>query len=686
MDSSNTANIPSTSNEQDLPRSRPRRVVSTASRNYESYLEDLIGECLDEPDKSDSDNSNQDPDYVIESVHDSNSEQEMSENERDLVPPSADDEVNLQGASQENELVQDGELDLVNRQQTNGEETVERCEDSNHVDEIIQSVIDGAGDPLDIQDNREEQPIRRRGTNLFFYGKTTKNKPAFKWRKTMPPSNTRTRAHNIITHIPGLKAKAKNLGDSPSPVEVWELLITQNMLDEILRWTNGKIRAMKLKYDNQNLTHLEFLDLAELKAFIGLLIFSSVFKAGNESVDSFFATDGTGRDIFRCTMTKERFLFLLSALRFDNPHDRVDRLKEDPGAPISNILQQFIDNCQECYSPGEYLCVDEMLVAFRGRFRYRMYMPKKPARYGIKIMAMTDARTHYLYNAYIYTGKNCYGRTLSEEENKLSKPTQSVLRLVKPVQGSNRNVTGDNWFSSIQLVQQLKERGLTYVGTMRKDKVEVPEEFKPSADREVKSSLYGFTEDITLLSFVPKQKKAVIMVSSMHHIAADDPDTEKPEIIALYNHTKGGVDSLDQKIANYSSSRRTRRWPMAVFFTIIDAASGVNAFVLHQAYDNAVKMTRLDFMKNLGQSLVREHMSRRLRRPITKELAMSIRHILKLPEEQPLPAPVLEKRRTCTFCPPKLKRQTRYPCQKCGVPICLECARKVCARCLNPDE
>lgn len=178
-------------------------------------------------------------------------------------------------------------------------------------------------------------------------------------------------------------------------------------------------------------------------------MYSSVFKAGNESVESLFATDGTGRDIFRCTMTKGRFLFLLNALRFDDKNDRQDRVKDDPGAAISNIFQTFIDNSQECYTVGEYVCIDEMLVGFRGRCRFRMYMPKKLARYGLKIMALTDSRTHYLHNAFLYTGKDCYGRTLNEEEQKLSKPTQSVIRLVKQVQGTNRNVLGDNWFSSI---------------------------------------------------------------------------------------------------------------------------------------------------------------------------------------------------------------------------------------------
>lgn len=37
----------------------------------------------------------------------------------------------------------------------------------------------------------------------------------------------------------------------------------------------------------------------------------------------------------------------------------------------------------------------------------------------------------------------------------------------EPLFGTNRNITEDNWFSSIELVDELKNHGLTYVGTMR---------------------------------------------------------------------------------------------------------------------------------------------------------------------------------------------------------------------------
>ncbi|XP_022204262.2 piggyBac transposable element-derived protein 4-like [Nilaparvata lugens] len=650
--------------------------VNINDRHFEQSVEHMLSEIIgDDNSLSDvgSDDTDDDPNYEL-SDHLSDSEQEMDLNHEQLPydnPQIEDDHVD-QLMDQEDQPI-DHVADAIEEE---GMNTIPLNEDeSRHIDEIISSVINGAGQ------------LRQ---YLHYYGKATKNKPAFKWRKKQPPTNVRTRNHNIIMKVPTLKDRAKALGDAPTPLQIFELLMTQDMFQEILHWTNLKISQAREKYKRKNLSFIQDMDIVELRALVGLLIYSSVFKANNESVLSFYATDGTGREVFRCTFSKERFLFLISALRFDNPADRQDRAKDDPAAAISKILQRFIDNSQQCYSIGETACVDEMLIAFRGRCRFRMYMPNKPAKYGIKIMAMTDARTQFLYNAYIYSGKDCYGNGLSASEKKLSKPTQSVLRLVKPIEGSRRNVTGDNWFSSIELANELKKRDLTYVGTMKKNKIEIPEEFKPNTDRVVSSSIYGFTDDLTLMSYVPKQKKAVIMISSMHHGQHDDPDTGKPEMIEFYNHTKGGVDGLDFKCANYSSSRRTKRWPMAVFYTIVDVASGVNSFVLYQSFkDSSKKTTRMEFIKDLAASLVQPHMRRRLNKGrLDKDLKFSIRRILGLRDElEPGQHPdVLERKKTCSFCPPKKKRQTRFPCIKCGVPICLECTKKVCVRCIASDD
>lgn len=97
-----------------------------------------------------------------------------------------------------------------------------------------------------------------------------------------------------------------------------------------------------------------------------------------------------------------------------------------------------------------------------------MYMPNKPAKYGIKLICLTDAHNSYLLNAYIYVGKDNDGKSLTKEKQKLLKPTQAVIQVAQPIINTNRNITADNWFSSIELVQELEKRKLTYVGTLKK--------------------------------------------------------------------------------------------------------------------------------------------------------------------------------------------------------------------------
>jgi len=49
---------------------------------------------------------------------------------------------------------------------------------------------------------------------------------------------------------------------------------------------------------------------------------------------------------------------------------------------------------------------------------------------------------------------------------------------------------------------------------MKQNKREIPQEFKPARQRDGKSSILGFTKDLTLVSYVPKKIKSV---SSFHH-------------------------------------------------------------------------------------------------------------------------------------------------------------------------
>lgn len=169
----------------------------------------------------------------------------------------------------------------------------------------------------------------------------------------------------------------------------------------------------------------------------------------------------------------------------------------------------------------------------------------------------------------------------------------------------------------------------------------------------------------------------------MHHTASVDHSTKKPEMILYYNQTKIGVDLLDQRCSNYSTSRRTRRWPLTIFYRILDISSS-NAYIISCSNQAQKTGSRFKFLKNLAQQLTKPHMERREKNDrIPRDIKNSIRRILQIKEDLPSTsvAEKLEVRKTCVTCDPKKKRKTAYLCFVCKVPICLECSQKMCCYC-----
>nr|CAI5865082.1 unnamed protein product [Callosobruchus analis] len=228
-------------------------------------------------------------------------------------------------------------------------------------------------------------------------------------------------------------------------------------------------------------------------------LFLIAIKRGNRAdFTDFFNKNGTGLTILRSNFSENRIRFLLRSLRFDNVNTRTQRSKTDKLAPIRDFLTNFISNSQSSYNIGECATIDEMLVAFRGRCSFIQYMAKKPAKYGLKIYAMCHSQTYYTYNLEIYCGIQEDGPHVCS-----NKPFDLVKRLVKPLEKSNRNITTDNYFSSIQLADYLLTVGLTFLGTLRKNKAEIPPRFVTENRNLVPGDyLFGCQDGKTLVSLV----------------------------------------------------------------------------------------------------------------------------------------------------------------------------------------
>ena len=164
------------------------------------------------------------------------------------------------------------------------------------------------------------------------------------------------------------------------------------------------------------------------------------------------------------------------------------------------------------------------------------------------------------------------------------------------------------------------------MGTIRSNKAEIPTVMKPNSSREVYSSMFGFKDQVTLVSYVPKKNKAVKALSTMHHDTVVEGEEYKPEIIMHYNATKSGVDNLDHLCTLYTCRRKVNRWSVVLFGNYIDVGA-VAAFVIWMAKypewkSSQGKRRRRIFLLELGQELVIPHIKRRA---ATSGLRASIR-------------------------------------------------------------
>ncbi|XP_072763052.1 uncharacterized protein [Anoplolepis gracilipes] len=113
--------------------------------------------------------------------------------------------------------------------------------------------------------------------------------------------------------------------------------------------------------------------------------------------------------------------------------------------------------------------------------------------------------------------------------------------------------------------------------------------------------------DGTLVSLVSEKGKAVIVLSTAHHDVNFNPRIKKLMSIEHYNAAKDAMDAMERTYAIYSVSKKTKRWPLAMFFELLDVAS-VNAQILYTCRSKFVQKYRKGFLKTLALTLLKPHL------------------------------------------------------------------------------
>lgn len=480
-----------------------------------------------------------------------------------------------------------------------------------------------------------------------------------KWRviQTNESSAGRRGQQNVLKDVPGPSPYAKRHVTDGIATSSWRLLIDDGMLKHIKKCTELEAKRV-LQPKNWSVS------LTELDAFLGILYLRGATESKGMDIHLMWSQK-YGFPFCKEAMSRDRFTEIMRFLRFDEKSSRAERLKTDKFACFSEVFYRFIANCQSNYVPGPLISVDEQLFPSKARCPFTQFMASKPDKYGQKYWMAVDKDSKYVINAFPYLGKN-EARPSDERLGDFV-----VKELVKPYLNKGRNVTCDNFFTSLHLAENLKSKKTSLVGTVNKARREIPGCMK-NAREELHSTKAFAKDDITLTVYRGKTNKNVIVMSSMHpDVTIEKGVKSKPETVSFYNLSKYGVDVVDQMARKFSVKASSRRWPVHSWYNVLDLA-GINAWILYKTLTKE-KISRRDFLLKLGEELIKANTESRRG----------------VPEADDVNLPVSAgQRRRCQVKIGCKEGKTTYNCNTCHKTVCKKCTGGVSYICLSckPDS
>ena len=132
---------------------------------------------------------------------------------------------------------------------------------------------------------------------------------------------------------------------------------------------------------------------------------------------------------------------------------------------VRPVLEKVRQNCLKI-EPHEKHSIDEQMISYKGRLGMKQYMKNKPCKWGIKFFSRADV-SGIVYDFEIYTGKG----TVTNDRGLLV-GGEVVLRLVQDIpKGLNYKCFIDNWFTSPELLAELKQMGILAVATIGRSRL-----------------------------------------------------------------------------------------------------------------------------------------------------------------------------------------------------------------------
>lgn len=420
----------------------------------------------------------------------------------------------------------------------------------------------------------------------------------------------------------------------------------------------------------------------EMEKFIALLWLMGFIR--KPTIESYWSRDRLlSTPIFSNLISRDRFTLLLNFFHFNDnsklPSEKIQRRKYMI-APVVNLLnRRFQDVCV----PTQDVCLDESLLKWLGNLSWKVFIPAKRARFGIKIYKLCCQEYTCCFE--LYFGKD---DTDSYPNLNLSKTEKLVLRLCENYTNKWYHLYLDRLYSSPLLFDELYKRQIGACGTAKVNKKYMPKALKDKRMQKLSGEVMAVRNG-PILAMKYSDRKPVYMLSTINdHEVIHTPSRRKgqgivrapkPLAIIHYNSSMGGVDQTDQMVNTYRSARKTMKWTKKVVLYLLQHTT-LNAHHIYKK--DAGKDTYMAFMMAALHEILSEPVLPHSRTPqmTDDDVRLRERHfIMRIP---PNPSGKMHPSKNCRVCTlythegTVKRKDTTFYCPDCPSkpPLCVgEC-------------
>lgn len=470
---------------------------------------------------------------------------------------------------------------------------------------------------------------------------------------------------------------AFNLPDNPSELDIFRAIFDIDLVHNIVTETNRYYSQVVISTDVSAKSKLnKWVDTTTSEMYTFLATVMLMGHTKKNSLKQYWSTDPLlSTPFFGQVFSQDRFLLLLRMLHFCNNDDQPEG---DKLFKINSVLTPLKTKFKTILFPFQNLCIDETLMAWKGRLGFRQYIPSKRNRFGIKMFVLCDCETGFVLDLIVYTGA---GTAIDNYED-VGMSGSVVMTLLQEYTNKGHNLFIDNWYTSPILVKKLHDNMIGCCGTVRCNRRGMPD----LSQKLKKGDVISRHTDV-MVAVKWHDKRDVTMLSSLHSNEMQETgkidratgvNRLKPASVLEYNMNMGLVDKADMQLSFVESARKSIKWYKKFFFHLLDV-SVLNSYLIYQV-KTGKKPQLSEFRINLIRQIIEEFKITRSSpkggRPSTSEtpLRLSERHF-------PVPVPTTpggkkNRQKQCRVCSqtkrrPQKRTDSRYMCEQCDVGLCL---------------